>query len=252
MKTKQIPAFASIAIGVLALLPSGAFAATIAWDNNYRTGNGGEFTLVGTGFDLSGYAVTTSNIVSSGSFQTFCIEMNEYITNGLSVTATVNPLGAVNGGAGGPNPDPISHGTSFLYSEFARGILPGYTYTPGSLPGVDAREISAGQLQNAIWYLEDEQDLASAGGFGVGGNPFLNYAASSLGLTLADLKLDALSPQVQAVNLTSGPNGRTLNQDQLYYSPPEQNVPEGGASLALLGLVLAGLGACRRLIAVRA
>ncbi len=50
----------------------------------------------------------------------------------------------------GPAGDPISHGTAFLYYEFAKAILSGYVYSGAG------RLSSAGDLQNAIWYLEGE------------------------------------------------------------------------------------------------
>jgi hypothetical protein len=40
--------------------------------------------------------------------------------------------------------------------------------------------------------------------------------------------------------------GEKFRQDQLYYNPNGERVPDGGANLILLGLALSGLSAFRR------
>jgi hypothetical protein len=70
---------------------------------------------------------------------------------------------AIQGGMGTQG-DPISVGTAWLYHEFQNGTLAGYDYTPGT-PGLpaDHREVSAGALQNTIWWLEGESSDPGAG-----------------------------------------------------------------------------------------
>lgn len=216
---------------ILGLASSAATAVTINWDNNYRIGSGGEFTLVDTGLDLGAYDATattgTSGIIGSDSFQTFCIEYNEYISQGQTVSfglSSAATLGGVNvpGNPGG-NPDPVSIGTAFLYSQFAAGSLTGYDYT------LAGRQTSAGLLQNAIWFLEGERTAAD-----IGANIFVDAVELEF-TTLANAVLDAGGAyNVKAVNLELL-NG-TRRQDQLYVA-----VPDGGTTLALLGLAMSSL-----------
>ncbi len=90
----------------------------------------------------------------SGGFATFCLELNESIAFNTPYTAVVT-MGAINGGVGGGNPDTISTGTAWLYSQFAAGTLAGYDYAGAGRPD------SAGLLQQAFWYLEEEIILAN-------------------------------------------------------------------------------------------
>jgi hypothetical protein len=86
-------------------------------------------------------------------FQTFCIERNEFFTPGESYQWTVSGS-AHNGGVGGqtsPGADPVSAATAYLYTQFYFGLLSNYNYTLGS-----GRKSSATELQNAIWFLENE------------------------------------------------------------------------------------------------
>lgn len=119
----------------------------------YQTGRGGEFTLSPGGFSVSGYATgMTGGIVQAGTFQSFCLEMTEYISANTTYDVVFSNR-AINGGVG-TSGDLISIGTAYLYSQFARGILTEYDYTnPGRSGAADS---SAALLQNAIWWLEGE------------------------------------------------------------------------------------------------
>jgi hypothetical protein len=128
---------------------------------DYRTGDGGEFVAQmadSWSFALGNYASTTHDQAGyDNSFQTFCLERNEYIYDGRTHDFDIS-LAAWKGGLGGPSPDPISKGTAYLYKQFATGQLTGYSYDPGP-----DRQNSAGLLQNAIWALEQELDAPSKG-----------------------------------------------------------------------------------------
>jgi len=208
----------------------------------HQTGQGGEFTyndlnLDGTDnwLDLSAYASTTKNLGPAGvsSFQTFCIEHTEAIGGYPSTYyATIN-TDAVFGGTG--TSDPISRGTGYLYSQFAKGTLSGYNYGVG-------RSVTSGSsdalLQQTIWWLEGE-----AGDPGVG-NVFRNNLIAAFG-DAATAKLDGGSSMygVYAVNLWSSATVHTAGtaiQDGLYLY--ERKVPDGGATATLLGLGLLGFG----------
>ena len=144
---------------------------TVNWDRitvsgvNYYSGQGGEFTITGSTLDLSAYVVgTTSELSGTNSFQTFCLEKQEYVRQPMNawvsteaagpgdpVTA-VNPFGshAWEGGTG--QGDDLDPRTAYLYTQFATGSLSslGYVYT-GS-----GRTASAAALQNVIWAIEGE------------------------------------------------------------------------------------------------
>lgn len=117
----------------------------------YQTGSGGEFTLLPAGglpWDPNSYSLSTKNQVQGyTTFQSFCVEDHEYIWAGITYTAILNTA-AVAGGVG-PAGDPISVGTAYLYYQFAMGTLAGYDYSRANTTMIL-------DLQNAIWYLEDE------------------------------------------------------------------------------------------------
>ena len=129
----------------------------------YYFGNGGEFTLSGGSMTLSNglYAATTSGIGHEESFQTFCMERDEYTHSPVNVfvsqSSVAQPTVAGSGShadRGGNNTnlgDDLDARTAYLYYQFAKGTLSNYNYTQGS-----GRSTSAGPLQAAILYIEGE------------------------------------------------------------------------------------------------
>lgn len=204
----------------------------------YQTGQGGEFTANDISPDgwlnLSGYSAQTKNLEPGiTSFQTFCIEINEYLYPYGATYDVVVSGGAVHGGVGGPDPDPLSRGTAFLYSQFAQGALTGYNYGAG-------RGASAAALQEAIWWLEEEITSYTVG------NSFIGLVTTQFGSDAGRLNSSAGQYGVYALNLTGfgggAPSG--VGQDQLYYHDPgitTTAVPDGGTTLALLGIALCGM-----------
>ena len=216
----------------------------------YRTGGGGEFTLNDIHpdgwLDLSGYVDgKTKNFGPSGisSFQSFSIEKSESLLPWIPYDAQLNTK-AVNGGVG-PAGDPISKGTGWLYSQFARGVLAGYSYD-GTSP---SRKSSASLLQKAIWWLEGESHGFSAS------NPFMVAVVANFG-TKAEAKSDGGAAYgVSALNLTINHHWdreedddddddeqehsyKKRGQDQLFYKPvgvPQAAVPDGGSTVVMLG-----------------
>ena len=243
----------SLAALLLAGLAQSSFAATIRISSagaGYRTGPGGEFKVT----DVSGSIVAgvlpfyDSKAIVGGGIEVFCIEYNEFISLPGTYTATVS-AGAIYGGVAGgidhdsnpltPTTDLVSVGTAYLYSLFARGVLGGYDYTPGA-----GRAASATALQNAIWWLEDEITLSASA---IAANPFLTAAFAAYGTPGAGVgdvaggaKTNNTLYSVGVLNL----GGATPDkQDQLIYG-----VPDGGLTIALLGLGLSGVALFRRRI----
>ena len=159
-------------------------------------------------------------------FGTFCVETDEFFSPGSTYDVGLS-YQAFGGGFNSNTGDTLSKGTAFLYSQFARGILSGFTYNNSA---------SATNLQNMIWWLEDENVPDQSA------NPFAGLLTTQFG-SLANAKLDVDSSGsgygVMVMNLTSD-HGRILNQDQLVY------VPDGGLTIALLGMGLLSLSLIRR------
>jgi len=193
--------------------------------NSYA--NGGEFTAT----------VTTSlgNILGEPTFQTFCIEYNEEFYPGSSYNFKEN-TGAVAGGAGANAIDPNTHlpmdnisiGTAWLYSQFRAGTL---TLDDGTGSYFNAnRQANAGELQQAIWFLEGE-----TGGVD---NGYVTLAETKLVETLAQIEADSHGAyNVIVLNLFAGGNDTpgnpgSFSQDQLAIDPKFTPVPEPTTMIA--------------------
>ena len=215
-----------------------------ARQGGYYTGSGGEFTLYNYGASLTNLNYSSSQETKNvgnfdPSFQTFCLETGEWAD---TPSYFVVNSGAVLGGAGGTGSfDPLSKGSAWLYSQFALGILniPGGDYFSVPLP---SRSTEAGLLQTAIWALEGEA-AAPAPGVNVYYDAALLHGASNdapagyLGVyVLNNFDTAAQRDAFVASGATAG-----VKQDFLYFS-----VPDGGATLMLLGGALVGIGALRR------
>lgn len=210
--------------------------------SNYSYGVGGEFSarpdaaLLSANPTLAGYTPATANATAINPFfQTFCIEVAEEFTPGTAYNVTINDKALFNGGQF-PTGGPITLGTAWLYSQFASGALGGYDYAYGN-----GRAVSAGDLQQAIWYLQGEETTLAGGG--ADGTAFYNAAASALGGAINNAANGAYG--VVALNLwvpsQDGSNGAAA-QDQLMVVPVTSAVPEPGAiNFGFLILALSGV-----------
>ncbi|MBI1176254.1 hypothetical protein GC207_02315 [bacterium] len=214
--------------------------------SQYSHNNGGEFRAVADDglssiVNWGAYAPSTSGTISSGIdgsswgyrstlngqqyFQTFCIEYSEEFYPGTSYSVGFSQNAMYGGQPTGG--DPISIGTAWLYSQFASGNLnypapannPSYVYdyTFGS-----GRSATAGDLQAAIWWLEDESHGVR--------NSLIDLVESVLGRNDTTIKDNANGAYgVYALNL--GAPGAV--QDQLVIVVPEASTVIAGVLLLI-------------------
>jgi hypothetical protein len=208
------------AVGLLVNLDAQATVVTVSWDDaNY----GYEFNVS----PVIGGGYAPSVLVGNG-FQTFCLERDEDVDLNNTYNASVNGGIAYGGGFNTDSGDPISRGTAWLYDQFTRGVLLTYNYAPGA-----GRAADADVLQDAIWMLEQEQAVNTA-------NYFVSLAIGHFG-SLANAMLDNNGQLgIGVLHLTTTSPAGHPAQDFLV------RVPDGGASIALLGMALLGVGAFRR------
>ncbi len=184
--------------------------------------------------------------INQPNFQTFCVEVGEFITSGSGFYA--GPYDVTLGEAtqyGGPlGTRTITEGAAWLYSEFARGELAGYSYT-----GTSARINSAGLLQTAIWGLMSEKPAPS-------GNIFYDMAITKFGNGSYAADTGAFAHNSasgyydvailslwQSGTVQNGlPAPRFARQDVLILDGPDHHIPDGGMTIALLGVGLTFLG----------
>lgn len=164
-------------------------------------------------------------------FVAFCLEKNEFVSvpgNGYSVT--VNNA-AIKGG-GGPNPDPLSKATAWLYSHLRAGdlgTLTGGAFVAGSNAGGD-------QFQDAVWYLEQENATAGLGGY------LVNAAKTALGYAtdaaaIADDANGAYGVRVLNLYTVDGNGAITSYNQSMLAIVPEPSTYAAGALLLIPVLV---------------
>ena len=204
-------------------------------------GNGGEFTIMPSAtLDSIVRTGTYSDLAGGGSWQTFCVERNEYVDvpgsyyTDINKFATMGGAGGADGneGPGGESSDTLDPRTAYLYQNFRNGTLQtSYDYIGGG------RSNDAGALQNAIWYIEGE--LTSISGKA---RTLFNEAveATEIGTLYNGGQTDGTASWVGLGNVRIlnmwGNTGRTsFKQDQLVMVP----VP-GAALLGILGLTAIG------------
>lgn len=170
-----------------------------------------------------------------GTFITFCIELNEQVAVGQQYKFDINTE-AVDGGAGGPSPDPLDIRTAALYEAFVRGTLEYYDFDNSGDGGLSSnldRKFSAAALQAAIWEIEEERSIEATDS-NTDIRALANYYVDVLAQQLVDAGL-GLNVRVMNMWTMSGGNA----QDMLVLIPLPQ-------AAALAGLGLAGVAVRRR------
>ena len=214
---------------LFALVASAVFAVPVVTMGLFTNSTSGNYTATPNGdlsFVLSGYA---AGAATSTSFGTFCLEKHEFFTIGTPYNVTLaNSADA--GGVGGPY-DRLSVGTSWLYSEFAKGTLSGYVYGNAGL---------ASEFQQAIWSLEGEDYLTNM-------NSYFNGLLTGKFGSPAAAQADATPGQygVYAMNLFDDNGGK--HQDQLVYvaGPEKNDVSDTGLSTLFMFAGVLGIMATR-------
>lgn len=221
--SKSVSLFAAVFLVVGLGAPDSRGDMTITLSNSHGNGSGGEFLATPMNFGFEPASLGQD----PGEFEVFCVERNEYINFVDTFYVVIND-GAIKGGRGGGNPDPLGARTAFLYDQFITQQLGavGYDYGTGSL-----RRKSANALQNTIWYLEDELDHKYHGLYTQYErdlvDAFLAHAVDNVASNSHDIG------DVRIMNLYADP-GRTVDaQDQLVKIPAP-----GGLLLGVIGLAL--------------
>jgi hypothetical protein len=209
----------------------------------YGGNGGGEFTLLPDPLSLvalSDYGSYTKNQLGiPNSFPTIFIEKQGSLwVSGLPFHLTLNN-NALAGGVANPAGDPLSVGSAWLYKEFATGNLAGYGYNFGTA----GRVTTAEQLQSTLWWLEGEVTTKPS-------NQFTTLVTTHFGGDAAAMAdNNGFITGVKVLNLWS--------EVPEYYGEARQDVlclvpcsvPDGGSTLALLGLAGLGLEILRRKLA---
>jgi hypothetical protein len=182
-------------------------------------------------------------------FQTFCLEETEIgQINSLpssSLPYTISPT-VLNG-----DTEALRMGVAYLYSQFALGKLSGYDYVDygqafTALGETSPRGTDAAYLQAAIWYLQGDVTLASADGIS---NPYLADLITAGQLNAAGTSGSALTAAtadqygVEVLNVGNVADSYDYQAMLVYQTP---STPDGGTTVALLGIALGGIEYFRR------
>jgi PEP-CTERM motif len=211
-------------------------------------GGNGEFNVV----EYDGYG--GSAVAGGHNFRTFCVEKHESFGGGFpgEFEVTLSSFSDTAAGHGGPKNLAVE--TAALFKQFGLGLLGGvvggvrdfFGDSTAKYDYADAtqRNKDANMLQNAIWFFQQQQTLAEAGGASNKYITAVNAAKTGSGPFFG---LDIGGVQIMNLRYTEG-SANDRVQDQLYYGGGDDvhvPVPEPG-SLALFALGMVGVGFAQR------
>jgi hypothetical protein len=219
---KLIKNATGLILGMGVLLPNAKAQTVVLTQNAYSYYVGGEFNAV-TSPDpfLPNYSPLA--IVGDG-FQTFCIETTVDFNPGTTYTYDLSTTASTG--------QPLTEGAALLYSEFAKGTLPGYDYVDTA-----TRKANASELQAAIWWFQGQQTYPQYPSPTIN-NTYYEFATNALGANV-DLASDGAYgvDVLQMWNSDGSPA-----QNQLVLGAP---APDKSATLLLLGMSLPALAMFR-------
>jgi hypothetical protein len=127
----------SIILSLFLFLPATLWAFPITAGDQVKMTSAGEY-----------YGMT---VMSTGAFfDTFCVEKNEFFSdNGIYFVESVGDTAYWGGNGSG---DPISDESRWLYASFHSGAFNGIL----NASGTNTVNATSWQVQNAIWFAEDE------------------------------------------------------------------------------------------------
>jgi hypothetical protein len=198
--------------------------------NGFSWNGASEFKAVPTEWDPVPYYSAGKGSLTTDSFQTFCIEKQEFIGLGKSYNVAISTYAEAGGdndntadpGYGGGY-DTISRGTVWLYYQFSKGTL-NYNYTLGT-----GRISDAKLLQKAFWALEDEIANPTSGT-----NKYYDAAVTQFGAN-AEANYDPAGSQVRVMILTDNNNGGHQDQLVLISTPAPGAILLGSIGVGLVG-----------------
>jgi len=214
-KHPAIPAVVALAsLAVLTPQTNADLVQQVVLSNSYGSTDGGEFLVAHANFT---FAPTSLGSGAAGTFESFCLEVQETVQYGVAYYVDVTS-GAMHGGAGG-DPDPLDPMTAYLYEQFITGQLDDYAYV-----GATERGASADALQHVIWYIEEEEPISWTPGDASLRDLFYQDAVQNAGDSIGD---------VRVLNLYGDAQGTEFHQDQLVMLPEPASL-----LLVFVGLLL--------------
>ncbi len=236
MKTRSICIAAAAILGAMSMSALAGEEITVVETDLWGPGSsGGPFEVTPSGFTNVIHGIGLHG-AGPGNFVTFCVETNEYLTEGGHYYVELSKE-AKAGGSGGPSPDPLDSRTAYLYASFIRGTLQSQLnawLADGGTGGTwtDEDNASGTALQNAIWYIEQEGGsnsglagkLVSLAAWAVGGGTGANVSEIN---------------KVHVMNMWTNSNHTGNAQDLLVMIPLPAPVWMGGIGLCgVVGMAL--------------
>ena len=220
--------FTSILVAMVAAPALAGPTVTLTKKDGYYLGGGGELTLAPSA-ELS-WVLSFYDTKARGDsdFQSFCLELGEIYVAGVTYDAVLNDKAVLGGPGAGPQGDPISLGTAWLYHDFQSGTLSGYDYVNTSGGQTSGRALSAGALQDTIWWLEGEAADPGAG------NTFRDAVITQF-ITAAEAMKDNLGTYAVGVLNLYDPDNGGRRQDVLVCVPAPGAILLGSIGVGLIG-----------------